>query len=366
MVFYISRSNHHPASAMNQSTENLIYTSCDQLNGYVNDAVVCQSGAPPSLTFDIIPEASAQTFASAPQSTDGAPGFVLGPFNQRKRLLSCIVENWPECDSYNSLPVEINQSPRHDIDDGSAVPMKKPFAWEAEDVKDYITTLDEACILDIESYEDITQITDQHQWAAQTYGPIYEPLLKPGENCYDRPKSLCINFETHPHLNGERTATTTPSNELDEKYARIMTTDLDHLPYQENGHYSALQSTDNLVLKGLVDDEFLYLHPAYNRSKCRTPLPILSLNSSFYDESTSMNSSMYDANTLTASQASNDKTFMGNKLNTINPLENSVIELDGDKMLGEDQMSNMQVAAENGKYSTIYHLFIYLQYLFMF
>lgn len=233
-----------------------------------------------------------------------------------------------------------------------------PFSWEAEDVTDYITTLDEACILDIESYEEIDQIPDQHKWMARTYGPIYEPLLKPGEDIYARPKSLCMNFETHPELTNP-----SPNNIMinsggpDEKYAKIMkTSSCDVLSQssplnqsQENVHCLEYRSTDNLLIKR--EEEFLYHNPAYNQSKCRTPLPVLSLNSSFYDESTSMNSSLYDTtSTLGASQACEEKTINFIKFNAINPLENSVVDLDGDKAMGEDQVSNMKEAAENGKF----------------
>lgn len=334
---------------MDQSTENLIRTSFEQLNGYVNEAT-CPSG-PPSLTFDLTPEQHACN--DPPPAMDTTmPSFVLGPFNQRKRLLSCIVENWPETDSYNSLPTDINKSPRN----VAAATAANPFSWEAEDVTDYITTLDEACILDIESYEEIDQIPDQHKWTARTYGPIYEPLLKPGEDIYARPKSLCMIFDAHAELvNLSPNNVMTNSGGPDEKYAKIMKTSscdvLDQSPLnqsQDNVHCLQYRSTDNLLIKR--EEDFLYLNPTYNQSKCRTPLPVLSLNSSFYDESSSMNSSLYETSTLGASQPAEEKTINSIKFNAINPLENSVVDLDGDKAMADDQVSNMKEAAENGKF----------------
>lgn len=339
--------------AMDQSTEKLIRSSFEQSNGYVNEAT-CPPG-PPLLTFDLTTMESAcndqQTINTA------APCFVLGPFSQRKRLLSCIVENWPETDSYNSLPMEINKSPRNNVQ-----PAAKPLSWEAEDVTDYITTLDEACILDIESYEEIDQISDQHKWIARTYGPIYEPLLKPGEDIYARPKSLCINFENLPELTASSINTLTDnamtnSSGPDEKYAKIMKTSSCDLLSQstplnqsQDNDDQCLQyrSTDNLLIKR--EEDFLYLNPAYNHSKCRTPLPVVSLNSSFYDESASMNSSLYDTSTLAASQVSEDQMINSTKFNTINPLENSVVDLDEGKTIVDDDVSNMKEAAENGKF----------------
>lgn len=355
---------------MNQSTENLIHVSYDQLygKGYANDAAtIYQSvGRPPSSTFEFTSD-DAQMMTNVVPAIDAVPSFVLGPYNHRKRLLSCIVENWPESDSFNSLPADINPSPR-DTTDCAGVPMKKPFSWEAEDVADYITTLDEACILDIESYEEVDKIPDQQHWIAQTCGPIYEPLLKPREDLYARPKSLCISYEAYSTRNGDNhdigdTILGISNQQSAAEYSTIVNTaasceilnqitDLDDNP--KDSRLLQARSTDNLLLNGHREDDFLYLNPAYNRSKCRTPLPVLSLNSSFYDESTSMNSSMHDPNTMTGSQMSGDRITTNNnnnsKYNAINPLENSMIELDGDKVIGEEQMSTMKVAAENGKY----------------
>lgn len=351
--------------AMNQSTENLVTAGVyDQFNGngYINDGATIYQ--PMNRAYTVM------TTAAEVHQAEPPPAFVLGPYNHRKRLLSCIVENWPESDSFNSLPVECNQSPRdRDVVDCAGVPMKKPFSWEAEDVAEYITTLDEACILDIESYEEIDKLEDQQKWIAQTYGPIYEPLLRPNAEPAARPKSLCINYDTHPKLSdisnhqhyampiskndGKGNDTATSCENL------IQTTDLD----ENNTEVDFSRSTDNLIATNATrEEDFLYLNPAYNRSKCRTPLPVLSLNSSFYDESTSMNSSMYDPNSMNVSQISGggggggggDKNSITSavsyKLNAINPLENSVIDMDGDKVIGDEQMSTMKVAAENGKF----------------
>lgn len=336
---------------MDQSTENLIYTSCNQLDGYVNEAASL-SGAP-SLTFDLTTDS--HTISELGQE-DVAPSFVLGPYNQRKRLLSCIIENWQESDSYNSLPAEINQSPREVV---SGIGGQKPFSWEAEDVTDYITTLDESCILDIESYEEIDRISEQHKWNPQTYGPIYEPLLKPGEQVFDRPLSSQLNYETFPMGNSSNNIMT-KSGGPDEKYPKIMTATsyeaIDPLENvgksQEEINCPQYSSTDNLLSKVPKDpEEFLYLNPAFNHSKCRTPLPVLSMNSSFYDETTSMNSSMHEMNPGTMSQMNGtEKSFNCGKFNAVNPLETSIVDLDGNKSFGEDQVSNMQVTAENGEF----------------
>lgn len=374
---------------MNQSTENLIYESYDQLhgNGYVNNATTIYqtlARSPSMMTYDLTTADVHQVNVATADGDTTPPNFVLGPYNQRKRLLSCIVENWPESDSFNSLPAEVSQSPRDTID-CAGVPMKKPFSWEAEDVADYITTLDEACILDIESYEEIDKLDDQQKWIAQTYGPIYEPLLKPGEDFYARPKSLCLNYDTQRRVfdaDALNDTTSSMSNgQSPDEYATIAApaattnseyspqiTDLDDSPDEERLLHTS--STENLILNCQSDEDFLYLNPAYNRSKCRTPLPVISLNSSFYDESTSMNSSMYDPNVMANTQMyGGDKSITNNNSiasqchNAINPLENSVIEMDGDKALGDEQMSTMKVAAENGKWLDV---FVYFSFIDLF
>lgn len=340
-----------------KSTDDLIYAMNDPLadDGCVNGATTnCQHhqpiGRPLSMPIELISVDVHNADDSAPHPPP--PCFVMGPYNHRKRLLSCIVENWSESDSYTSLPAEVNQSPL-DMVDSAIVPMKKPF-WEAEDAVDYITTLDEACILDIESCEDIDKLDDQQKWMAQTYGPIYEPLLKPGEDFDTRTKSANYIYDTGSKSGGGDTSSLS-NGPLDDTYAEITRRAGSFeklLRASEAGDFSGdglhVRSTDNLLGNGQREEDFLYFNPAYNRSKCRTPLQIISLNSSFCDESTSMNSSLYEANPMTSSQLSSDKSNMNGyvgKGNTINPLENSIIEMGADR--GDEQM---QVAAENGKF----------------
>lgn len=343
---------------MDQSTENLLTSPFHQSNGYINESLN-NSSEPSSLEF--IP-----TTSSTPEPLMTSLPFALGPYQQRRRLLSCIVENWPESDSYNSLPMEINKNNNSDFTepkfmcrDSNGVLVEKPLSWEAEDVSDYITTLDESCILDIESYEDITQIfkaTNGNGTTAIKTLPEQNQTFSSAKELYTqslnrRPKSL-----HEPLANQNPVKFGIPI----EKYPKIMTACYGALNTIENKNTiegaiipsTQYLSTENLIhaqSKG-ISEEFLILNPAFKQSKCRTPFPGVSLNNSFYDEMTSAHSS------TNALQHLNGELGMNrNDSFNINPLEVSMVE-GGGSALGSDirlfdpeMIANVQTAAENGE-----------------
>lgn len=103
------------------------------------------------------------------QNLQEVPNFVLGPYDPRRRPVS-MYEPWfnlIEPEGYTSLPPDVpdNVCPSLDIDRYSNANNKT--CWEAEDADEYIATLDESTILDIESYENIQQGIERQQQQQQ-------------------------------------------------------------------------------------------------------------------------------------------------------------------------------------------------------
>ncbi|XP_021708757.1 protein TANC2 isoform X2 [Aedes aegypti] len=95
------------------------------------------------------------------------PDFLIGvcsrPVAPRSARPVSMYEPWIETNAFSSLPVDsMYRKPTRvvDIDFEKELPSQKT-SWEAEDADDFITTLDESAILDIESYEDFNQIYTQ-------------------------------------------------------------------------------------------------------------------------------------------------------------------------------------------------------------
>lgn len=334
---------------MDQSTEKLLPPTFHQPNGYVNETL---SNSPGPSSLDFAPEAS-----STPEPIIGPLQFSLGPMQPRRRLLSCIVENWSESDSYNSLPMEINK--KNSIDFGNTEPkfigrdsngalIEKPLSWEAEDVTDYITTLDESCILDIESYEDIPKAA-----AASNENKHYQFVENPNDppicSSNRRVKSM---YEPLMNITNQFSLTT---GSPVEKYPKIMTASCygglnqfdGGVNNNETNGAPQYHSTDNLIpaqSKG-ISEEFLFLNPVFNQSKCRTPFPGVSLNNSIYDDFGSVHSS--------TNGLQNDGMTHNDSFNIINPLETSIADTNGFasdiKLFDPEMIAHVQNAAENGK-----------------
>lgn len=240
---------------MDQLTEKLLQSLHAQSNGYVNEE--CCSSGPSSMNLDPL---------TAPSSPE--PNFVLGPHQQRRRLLSCIAENGPENDVYSSLPMDDHEA--YDIDcynSNRSVILGdiKSFACETEDAADFITTLDESCILDIESLEDVSEIPNTNE----------NSVLFAAANVR-RPFSSASFIESiEPN---DRSLTKSCYGKLE----NVNVTDDDGQADSING----------------ICEDFIFLNPAFNRGKCRTPLPVISLHSSFYDEHVSITDSISEQNTV--------------------------------------------------------------------
>lgn len=188
-----------------------------------------------------------------------SPELVV-PFRERRRLLSCIAETGPEASSVSdSETVEVFGNVDDRIFD--KMEMTRSFCWETEDSADFITTLDESCILDIESLEDIR---DQRQPT-----PVVDSKRSPSRNS-DLNSTLEI-----------------ASCELTNScYGQI---ESGAIEYQ-------IDAADSIAR---LTDEFIFLNPAFNRGKCRTPFPVhsLSMNDSIYgdvESTASVTSSNHD------------------------------------------------------------------------
>lgn len=231
---------------MDQLTENLLQSFHTQTNGYATNDESFSSG-PSSINLDPL---------TAPSSPE--PNFILGPYQQRRRLLSCIAENWPETDVYSSLPMD-----DHDVFDTDCfnsdrlnVDEINSFACETEDATDFITTLDESCILDIESLEDVRIISS----------PNRNSMYFTAVNDVQRPFSSASTF-AQTNIPNDRSQTQSCYGKLE----------------------NVNQIDDNNEQTNTINDicnDFIFLNPAFNQSKCRTPLPLISsFHKSFYDES---------------------------------------------------------------------------------
>lgn len=232
---------------MDQLTETLLQSFYSQSNGFASEE--CCSSGPPSINFDQL---------TAPSSPE--PNFVLGPYQQRRRLLSCIAENWPETDVYNSLSMDDHDAFDTDCfaDNRLNVDEIKSFACETEDAADFITTLDESCILDIESLEDVSKISAPNRNSVILAANVQRPFSS---------ASFVQSIEPN-----DRSLTKSCNGKLE----NVDQIDDDAQPNSING----------------ICDDFIFLNPAFNQGKCRTPLPLISVHSSFYDEPVSLTDSI--------------------------------------------------------------------------
>ena len=324
---------------MDQSTERLLKTpNCSfGINSDSSDTVCSISPEPPP----------------PPVNFETMPTFVLGTY--RTRHLSCILENWSESESYNSLPTEINQKP-DDAFEGIA-DHQKPVPWEAEDVNEYITTLDESCILDIESLEHIDEIS-----------------LKETKKSYNR--SLNSSME-YLNLNKNRsnnnsttgsTITLAASNAIEnmscepnfkagrpiEKYPNIMTASCYGSLVSPFGDKRMNASTDELLQKSVENIFDINTVLVSNEAKCRSPLSV-SLSNSYCEGLTSMNNSFYEPKSMQSSvefgmggstSMASSGTLQNSKTK-INPLETSTISNDGNKTQMEEP--SVREMIDNGK-----------------
>lgn len=344
---------------MDQSTEQLIKTSSEGLlEGISNDI----DSGPSSLNFDNpysldsiyqypdsshIPTTSIQPAHEVP-ANNSVPTFAIGSATSsstllqlppyRTRHLSCIIENWSESESYNSLPPEVTSSKKTD-DPFAQIGKPKTVPWEAEDLAEYITTLDESCILDIESIEEISQIgcNDKAQnWQSMIYGPKYKSFdditkangttAKTGGPVEKYPKIMttsCYGTLNNPFIDREETATATTAVD-NESYLNA--------------------SSENLLNDNLRTDHYIVQQLISNEAKCRSPIST-SMSNSLYDGSSSMNNSFYQSNAMQSSIE-----FSGNKINS---LESSMVltQSDDGKIVGDENGSSMTDVVNCGKYN---------------
>lgn len=255
------------------------------------------------------------------------PTFSLGAF--RTRHLSCILENWSESESYNSLPIEATSPGLPDASFAAAIDAAatKPLCWEAEDVEEYITTLDENCIRDIESIERLDQ-------------------LMPPPKTWPR-KRRAVQVELHPEPIECQTGAPV------EQYPTIMTascygsldTSFEIASCVVQPELDVLDQLTQMLKNTEIEplEDYLYLNPPIlnNQPKCRSPLP-MSLNSSFCEGSISMNNSFYEPRSMQTSidfgaGCGSGNVGAGCTKATINPLDLSFASQDemGGEMLEE-------------------------------
>lgn len=335
---------------MNESTERLLATASPTSDcyGHTNGGIDYDSNASSLSPRCVSPESS--VFYS---DTPAPPSFALGGA-YRTRHLSCILENWSESESYNSLPPEFTKKTNDSFD--GLLDLQQPMAWEAEDVTEYITTLDESCILDIESIERIDQFgcipnaPSAKMPSKSVHAMRYHPP-KSSNSCTNQSKN---SF----HFDSSDMAISGGSNE---KFPNIMTTSC----------YGSLNSASTVTMMAEVDVhrsteellppknmayEFLYLNAmptVNNQPKSRSPLPV-SLSSSFCDGTTSMNNSFYESKSMQTSMdvmgSSNGGGCGGSSKAKINPLELSIISQDGTNALVDESIPSMREKVDNGEY----------------
>lgn len=276
---------------------------------------------------------------SSPEPIQHVSNFLLGTYQQRRRLLSCIAENWSETDLYNSLPME--QIDTNTIDNecmklfqaATDELTESSLAWMADDASDCITTLDESCVLDIESLEDISE-TNRESHNSDMNEQLVDRIQRPMSS----------------------NASMRPTNDLNatSKNARMLTTScygkLENINQNEDNPY---RSNDELLQHSThgISDEFLFLNPIFSRGKCRTPLPVMSMNSSFYDETTSLNGSVHDQNNVQLNELE-EKLSQKTSPRSVNPIE--------DESVDKDAVVNRDATTENGK-CTLF-IFYYFQF----
>lgn len=125
----------------------------------MNYVVSSSTEVPNNSEFDI----NINTMKTQENSDQAVPNFVLGSYDPRRRPVS-MYEPWNEFlqpDEYTSLPPDL-------INTQNTTAIIARNCWEAEDAE-FITTLDETTILDIESYENIQKEKQNHErlWSNQ-------------------------------------------------------------------------------------------------------------------------------------------------------------------------------------------------------
>uniref|UniRef100_A0A182SMB8 Uncharacterized protein n=1 Tax=Anopheles maculatus TaxID=74869 RepID=A0A182SMB8_9DIPT len=268
------------------------------------------------------------------------PDFILGlPHHcstpkKNGRPVS-MYEPWTRSEPFRSLPAEVHRRTAKLIEfetEAAAVAASRS-CWEAEDADEFITTLDESAILDIESYEDINHIysqpgagvnytnavnvnhnnnhqklivaADVHQQQAQ-YRPLQHVFEYPAHERTVEQKYEDIEiYATVKKKPRERT----PQSAIDrtiaidtqalllagggapvEKFPKIMTTSC----YGELHSYGVASTVSggwNEPVGAIVKS---------NENLLDTGKP-LSMNSSFVDELQSGNSSLYEPNSMNSS-----------------------------------------------------------------
>lgn len=324
---------------MNQSTERLLATASPTSDcyGHTNGGNDYDSNASSMSSRCVSPESS--VFYS---DTPGPPSFALGGA-YRTRHLSCILENWSESESYNSLPPEFTKKTDDSFD--GLLDLQQPMAWEAEDVSEYITTLDESCILDIESIERVDQFGCMPSATAAI--PASSSVQKSSKSTNQSKDSLFFG-----------SSDMTNSGEPNDKFPNIMTTSC----YGSLNSASTVtmmadvdvhQSTEELLPLKNMAYEFLYLNAmpsASNQPKSRSPLPA-SLSSSFCEGTTSMNNSFYESKSMqTSMDVMGGSNGGGCSKAKINPLELSMVSQDGTNALVDEIIPSMKEKVDNGEY----------------
>ncbi len=324
---------------MDQSTEKLLKSSNNSdspLFGISNHYDSSQS-----ITYDL------HATNSPEQSiiTDTLPSFTLGAY--RTRHLSCILENWSESESYNSLPPEVTQK----TDDSfNTLLDQKPMCWEAEDVTEYITTLDESRILDIESIERIDKVSNDKKMLVNPWSNVEWSQCAPSDHLEAKQKRVMV--DVHITDTSDVNESCVESCGPVEKYPEIMTAScygslsnpfVDKSFEDMNNVY---KSSDELINKNHQLDDFIYLNPMINnQAKCRSPLPT-SLSNSFIDGVTSMNVSFTESKSM---QSSIEFSGTGARTTTINPLEMSIISPDGSKYFGDEAVDKFEEVVDQGE-----------------
>lgn len=273
-------------NSMNQSMEQLLDTSLN-LDGCSNSVCDELDCCPPLINFENYPTIQDDVDQTVPSN------FVLGPYKSER--LSAIHENW-STDGYSSLPVEILQKSEMEF-------AKQITAWEAEDTKDFMTTLDESCILDIESLESVHQIQEPIYWSPPKLITTSAEIHNSSPKFTSTPiKNLFDTKSADSSLNSSQIfSTNTFGGGPVEKYPKIMT----------QSCYGELPSSWNVVVIGgnkSDDDEISVLNkstddllkndlPKNRKAKGGTQ----SLNTSFYEGCNSMNSSFIETKSMDSS-----------------------------------------------------------------
>lgn len=323
---------------MDQSTEKLLKSSNNSDSPLFGISNYYDSSQ--SITYDLASNSPEQSIIA-----DTIPTFTLGAY--RTRHLSCILENWSESESYNSLPMEVTQK---SDDSFNTMLDRKPMSWEAEDVTDYITTLDESCILDIESIERIDKISKEEKmvnpWSKSEYHTWSGRTPNDGTQ-----KMVTVDVHTN-----DANVSSIKSGGPVLKYPKIMTASCYGAlsnPFVDDMNGSVHKSTDELTQRNQSDD-FIYLNPMINnQAKCRSPLPT-SLSNSFIDGTTSMNVSFTESKSMHSMQSSIEFSGMGARQTAINPLEMSTIS---PEYFGEEAAGKFEEVVDQGKLHLLEILF---------